>query len=162
MKVEPTCIHTATAALELLTILSSKEPNYLAQRELLHFETGIGFPIWKDDVLAAYSHLLPYCTDNQGNITNSGCNMIVELCSVMVHPNFQGQGLGKEVVAKALEKVPQFINKGYLAIAVVHISNLPSKHIFQSLGFTQQPLQPQVPSFLKAGADQKVMYVLNA
>lgn len=62
--------------------------------------------------------------------------------SIYIDPNYQGQGIGKQLVDFAIAQCPKLgISK---LVGFIFAHNVPSCHLFQKLGFQQWGLLPQV------------------
>lgn len=57
-----------------------------------------------------------------------------ELHNIAVHPDIQGQGLGRQLLAAMIEQLPAAIKNFYLE---VRVSNIPAIRLYQQLGFVQ-------------------------
>lgn len=66
-----------------------------------------------------------------------------ELRSVAVEKEFTGQGIGAGLLQAVLENAQQ--NHKLPIIAWVMEGNLPSRHLFEALGFTQTGVRPDSP-----------------
>lgn len=65
----------------------------------------------------------------------------VEL-SIYIHPDYQGQGIGKKLLAEAIHHSPNFGIKALVALIFAH--NQPSLKLFQCFGFQQWGYLPQI------------------
>ena len=57
-----------------------------------------------------------------------------ELHNIAVHPDIQGRGLGRQLLAAMIEQLPAAIKNFYLE---VRVSNIPAIRLYQQLGFVQ-------------------------
>lgn len=62
--------------------------------------------------------------------------------SIYIHPNYQGQGIGKKLLAEAIHHSPNLGIKALVALIFAH--NQPSLNLFQCFGFQQWGYLPLV------------------
>ncbi|MEI6429315.1 MAG: N-acetyltransferase family protein [Pseudanabaena sp. ELA607] len=99
-------------------------------------------PIWvatitdmnQGDVIIGWLSLQPF-------YDRSGYDKTAEI-SIYIRPNYQGQGVGRKLLQHLIEAAPTLDIDVLIGWIFAH--NAPSLKLFQSLGFTQWGLLPQV------------------
>ncbi|NRB22402.1 N-acetyltransferase [Shewanella sp.] len=90
--------------------------------------SGAEHEIRLDDAYAC-SHLIIFNSETIGTLKYQEDGCIVEIMQIQIHPDFQGQGLGKKVILQVLTKAK---NK---AVELTVLKDNPALKLYQRLGF---------------------------